>query len=186
MIIFVLFMLFPNQIVLLIRWLHNKHNFSICHFRLTINQSAHIKSIILKMRKSIGGLKHLSNYLPRNAFNQLHKLYVRPHLDYRGFIYHIPAEICDVDHSNILPKLMDKLEFIQYSAAPAITRIWRGTSRHKLYLELGWDSLNSRRWSRRLTLFHKILNNLTPLYTKEPAPSPHQQTCFLRNRDEVR
>ena len=38
-------------------------------------------------------------------------------------------------------------------------------------VRLGWESLNPRGWSRRLTLFYKIMNNLTHLYTKEPVPS---------------
>ena len=46
---------------------------------------------------------------------------------------------------------MEKLEQIQYSAALAITGAWRGTSREKLYDELGWESLNLRRWSKRYT-----------------------------------
>ena len=80
---------------------------------------------------------------------------------------------------------MEQLESVQYSAALAITRTWRGTSREKLYAELGWESLSSRRWSRGLTLFYKIINNLTPLYTKEPI-SPLQQPNYpLRSQDVV-
>ena len=131
-------------------------------------------------------LKHLSNYLPRKTLDQLYKLYVRPHLDYGDVIYHFPAKICDLSHNITLPKLTGKLESVQYSAALAITGTWRGTSRDKLYLELGWESLNFRRWSRRLTLFYKILNNLTPLYTKESIPSSHQLNYFLRDRDAIR
>ncbi len=63
---------------------------------------------------------------------------------------------------------------------------WKGTSREKLYTELGWESLSSRRWSRRLILFYKIMNNLTPLYTKEPIPQPHHSTYSLRNPGVIR
>ena len=80
---------------------------------------------------------------------------------------------------------MEKLESVQYSAARAVTGTWKGTSREKLYIELGWESLSSRRWSRRLTLFYKILNNLTPLYTKEPIPQSHQSNYSLRNQNVV-
>ena len=162
----------------------HKHLGIILDTRLSF--SSHVKSIISKTRKGIGMLKHLSNYLPRKTLDQLYRLYVRPHLDYEDVIYHIPAKICDVSHNITLPKLMDKLESVQYSAGLAITGTWRGTSRDKWYLELGWESLNSRRWSRRLTLFYKILNNLTPLYTKEPIPSSHQLNYFLRDRDAIR
>ena len=80
---------------------------------------------------------------------------------------------------------MEKIESVQYSAALAVTGTWRGTSRAKLYAELGWESLSSRRWSRRLTLFYKIINNLTPLYTKEPIPPLHQSSYSLRNQDAI-
>ena len=66
---------------------------------------------------------------------------------------------------------MEKLESVQYSAALAVTGTWRGTSREKLYAELGWESLSSRRWSRRLILFYKIMNNLTPPVYKGANPT---------------
>ena len=80
---------------------------------------------------------------------------------------------------------MEKLEAVQYSAAIAVTGTWRGTSREKLYAELGWESLSSRRWSRRLTLFYKIMINLTPSYTQEPIPSLRQSNYSLRNGDVI-
>ena len=79
----------------------------------------------------------------------------------------------------------EKLESVQYSAARAITGTWRGTSQEKLYAELGWESLSSRRWSRRLTLFFKIINNLTPDYTKDPIPPLQQSHYSLRNQDAI-
>ena len=78
---------------------------------------------------------------------------------------------------------MEKLESVQYSAALAVTGTWRGTSREKLYAELGWESLSSRRWSRRLTLFYKI-NDLTPWYAKEPIP-PLQRPNYSHGNQAV-
>ena len=66
--------------------------------------------------------------------------------------------------------MMEKLERVQYNAALAVTGTWRGTNRSKLYEELGWESLNDRRWSRRLIQFYKIHNNLTPWYLRENLP----------------
>ena len=60
--------------------------------------------------------------------------------------------------------MMEMTERIQYHAALAITETWRGTSRNKLYNELGWESLSDRRWSRRLLQFFKIRNSMTPSY----------------------
>ena len=125
-------------------------------------------------------MKYLSKYLPRHTLNELYKLYVRPHLDYGDVIYHIPAKICEFSQNTFLPNLMEKIESVQYSAALAITGAWRGTSQQKLYAELGWESLSSRRWSRRLTLFYKIVNNLAPDYTMDPIPQLHQSGYSLR------
>ena len=100
-------------------------------------------------------------------------------------LYHIPAKVCEFSHNIILPNLMEKLEAVQYSAAIDVSGTWRGMSREKLYAELGWESLSSRRWSRRLTLFYKIMNNLTPSYTQEPIPSFRQSNYSLRNGEVI-
>ena len=130
-------------------------------------------------------LRFLSKYLPRHTLNEMYKLYVRPHLDYGDVIYHIPHNICEYSHSVVLTNQMEKLESVQYSAALAITGAWKGTSRDKLYDELGWESLNLRRWSRRLILFYKIVNNLTSDYTRHPIPHLQESNYDLRRRATI-
>ena len=78
---------------------------------------AHINSFISKARKGIGLLKYLSKSSPRYTHNDLYKLYVRPHLDYRDVFYHAPAKVCNYGQNIILPSLMEKIESVQYSAA---------------------------------------------------------------------
>ena len=82
-----------------------------------------------------------------------YKMYVRPHLDYGDVIYH-----------NQRADLMDFVERVQYKAALIVSGCWQGTSREKLYEELGWESLSDRRWLHRLTIFYKMLIDL-PLIT---------------------
>ena len=84
-------------------------------------------------------VKFLPKYLPRNTLTELYKLYVRPHLDYGDVICHIPPQKCDFSQDTSLNNHMEKLESVQYSAALAVTGAWKGTSREKLYEELGWD-----------------------------------------------
>ena len=110
---------------------------------------------------------------------------MRPHLDYGDVIYHIPEKVCEFSQNIILPNLMEKLESVQYSAALAVSGTWRGASREKLYTELGWESLSSRRWCRRLTLFYKFVNNLSPGYTVDPIPPLHQSQYCLRDQDVI-
>ena len=62
---------------------------------------------------------------------------------------------------------------------------WKGTSREKLYEELGWESLSLRRWSRRLVLFYKIVNDITPDYTRYPIPQLPQAMYSFRNADVI-
>ena len=64
----------------------------------------------------------------------------------------------------------NKLEPIQYNAALAITSAIRGTSREKIYSELGLESLQDRRWYRKLYVFYKILNNMSPKYLSYIIP----------------
>ena len=62
---------------------------------------------------------------------------------------------------------MDMLESIQYQAGLIATGCWQKTNREKLYDELGWESLSSRRNNRRLFNYHKILSGESPAYLKE-------------------
>ena len=126
-----------------------------------------------------------SELTTKKSRTKLNKDYCEAHLDYGDVLYHIPAKICEFSQNTFLPNLMEKIESVQYSAALAITGAWRGTSQRKLYAELGWESLSSRRWSRRLTLFYKIVNNLAPDYTMDPSPQLHQSGYSLRKQDVV-
>ena len=106
----------------------------------------------------------------------------RPHLDYCDVIYHIPSKQYQL--GEVLNYLMEKLEQVQYLAALAVTGTWRGSSRSKLYEELGWESLTDRRLSRRIMQFHKIVNNKTPTYLKNKLPPP-RHALYRYNNDNT-
>ena len=89
-------------------------------------------------------IKHLSKYLPVKALLLLYISLVRPHFDYCDIILHILpfgnerfVNLINNEHLNIL---MAKIESVQYQAALAITGTWQGTSRIKLYNELGLET----------------------------------------------
>ena len=63
-----------------------------------------------------------------------------------------------------------KMETIQYNAALAITGAIRGSSREKLYQELGLETLQQRRWYRKLCCFYKILKSQSPKYLYSIIP----------------
>ena len=60
--------------------------------------------------------------------------------------------------------ICNKIEKLQYIAALAITRAIRGSSKEKLYRELGFEYLSSRRWLKKLCLFYKNVLNKFPNY----------------------
>ena len=62
---------------------------------------------------------------------------------------------------------MFKLEAVQYNVCLAITGAIRGTSRERFYHELGLETLNNRRWSRKLFFFHKIIEGFSPSYLQK-------------------
>ena len=73
---------------------------------------------------------------------------------------------------------------VQYEAARLVTGAIKGTSFARLYKELAWVSLSSRRKLHLLSQFYKIVKNLAPYYVSELLPklsSEHTIYC-LRSR----
>ena len=81
--------------------------------------SNHVEKNISKANKDIGVLRKLCNILPRNYLIAIYKSFIRPQLDYGIIIFD------------------QQIESVQYNAALAITGTIQGTSREKVYKELG-------------------------------------------------
>ena len=103
-----------------------------------------------KAKKIIGILKHLSKFLPLKTLNQMYKTLVRSHLDYCDIIYHMPQIVRQPPLGVSLHELMESVEQIQFQASLAITGCLKGSSRDRLYEELGWDSLSDRLNNNRI------------------------------------
>ena len=69
-------------------------------------------------------------------------IFIRPHLDYGDVI---------IDHA-YNKSFHESLESLQYNASLAITRAIGGTSKQKLYQDLGLKSLQHRRWFSKLCI----------------------------------
>ena len=117
-----------------------------------LNFQEHIKNILTKVNETIGLLRKLQNILPRESLLTIFKSFVRRHLDYGNVIY-------DQSYNNTFHQ---KMESIQYNAALAITGAIRGSSREKLYQELGLESLKQRRCYRKLCYFFKLTKTILP------------------------
>ena len=99
------------------------------HFGLTLDQKLtfqhHVNGKTKKTMKRIGLLRKLQPTLPRTSLLTIHKLFIRPHLDYGEAVY-------DQTSNNAFS---NKLETVQYNAVLAITGTIKSTSREKLHQE---------------------------------------------------
>ena len=114
----------------------------------------YIQCILTKTRKTIGLIRKLQPITPRVALLTIYKSFLTPHLDYGDVIYDRAFH----------ESFQNKLESAQYKTALAITGDIKGSSREKLYQELGLESLKSRRWYQKLCLFFKLKKNKHPSY----------------------
>ena len=109
----------------------------------------HLKNVFNKPNKTIGLLRKLSNLLPRQSLVAIYKAFVRPYLVYGDALY-------DQTFNN---SFCAKMKSIQYNACLAITGAIRGTSRQKIFQELGLKSLQLRHRYRKICLFYKVFKN---------------------------
>ena len=119
-----------------------KHSGSKLGNWLTIDK--HLTNVSNKISKTIGLLCKLQNILPRPALLIIYKRFIRPHLDYGDIIYDQAYKL----------SFHQKLKSIQYKATLALTRAIGGSSKEKLYQELGLQFLQLLRWYRKLCCFY--------------------------------
>ena len=112
----------------------------------------HLNEKISKAIKGISLIKKLHKYLPRKSLLCIYKSFVRSHLDYADIIYDQPQNNA----------FSNKIQSVQYNAALAITGAIRGSSRERLYEELGLESLGERRWYHKLVYFFNIALGNSP------------------------
>ena len=131
----------------------------------------HLNDKISKANKGVGLIKRLYFYLPRKSLLNIYKSFIRPHLDYGDVIYDQPSNdsFCKI------------IESVQYKAALAITGTIKGSSRERLYQELGLESLSDRRWYRRLVYYFNIVSRKSPAYLCSLLPAKQQSYDPLRS-----
>ena len=105
-------------------------------------------------------IRKMNLLLPSSSLLTIYKSFVRSHLDHGDVI-------CDQQNYS---HLTDKIRAVQYNAPLAITAAIRGTSKEKLYRELGVESLKDRRWLSQMPYLYKIASTKSPLYLYEIIP----------------
>ena len=112
--------------------------------------------------------------LPRPVLMTMYKAFVRPHLDYGDIIY--DEAFNETFHQ--------KPESVQYSACVALSEAIRGSSREKIYHELGMESLQCWRWYRKRCLFYTIFKENRPVYLFNLIPTKNSNYS-ARNTDKT-
>ena len=153
-------------------WKSQKHLGILLDAKLTLGE--HYKTIFSKTNRTIELLRKLQNLLPRAALITIYKAFVRPHLDCDDVLY----------DQAFNASFHEKLESIQYNACLALIGTIRGTSKEKIYRELGLESLQIRWWYRKLCLFHKIYENQSSSYLYNIIPTTNTHYTF-RNSDKI-
>ena len=91
----------------------------------------HQRLLFSKTNRTIGLLRKLQCLTPRSALLIICKTFVGTHIDNGGIIYKKAYN----------SSFHQKIESVQYTACLEITGAIRGTSKEKLYNELGLESL---------------------------------------------
>ena len=110
-----------------------------------LDWSLHINETCSKAHKKLAVLRSV-RLLHRNTLDILYKLTVRSIIDYGLTVFGSTLKQSD----------LDRLERLQYSAGKICTGALHLTSKEKLNLEMGWESIKTRIDFLGLSLFHKI------------------------------
>ena len=113
--------------------------------------SSHINNIYNSATKQISVLRKFKYIFCRNNLNIIYLSYSLPLLEYS----------CELWDAVVLGMQ------INWNAARIIIGLPIFGSRESLYFETGWESLETRRNWRKLSLFHEIHNNKAPGYMIE-------------------
>ena len=119
-------------------------------------------------------MQKLQKAFPRSVLMAMYKAFVRPHLDYGDIIYH--EAYSNTFHQN--------LESSQYNACLPISGTISGSSRENIYHELCLESLQHRRWHRKLCLSYKIFKENKPVYLFNLIPTKNSN-YNTRNTNKI-
>ena len=109
----------------------------------------HINHITSKAWTRINVMRKLKFVLDRKSLQTIYFTFVRPILEYSDIIW-----------DNCTQYEKDELDKIQLEAARIVSGTTKLVSPASLYMELGWESLSSRRRKHKLVMFYKMINGL--------------------------
>ena len=106
-------------------------------------------------------MRKLKFKLDRKALETFYLVFIRPILEYGDVIW----DNCTQYEKNELDKIQNEAGRIAIGATKLI-------SLNALYKETNWETLSHRRETHKVTLFYKMINQLTPNYLSSLVPRP--------------
>ncbi|MCG7879157.1 MAG: reverse transcriptase domain-containing protein, partial [Candidatus Thiodiazotropha endolucinida] len=150
------------------------------HLGLTFSDSCnwkiHVKNISEKACTRLNLLRALKFRVSRKALEKMYMSFIRPLLEYSDVVW----DNCSLESKK-------QLDAIHVEAARIITGATKLCSVEKLFSELGWESLQSRRNKHKLVIFYKALHGIAPEYLFDLVPATLQERTRynLRNSDHI-
>ena len=118
-------------------------------------------------------MRKLKFHLDRKSLEIIYTSFIRPKLEY-----------CNEIWDNCADYEKEDLENIQKEAARIATGTTKLVSIENLNREIGWVTLEVRKNEQKLTLFYKMVHNLTPSYL---PPTVNETSNYnLRNSNDIR
>ena len=136
----------------------------------------HINYIKEKAWFRVNVMRKLKFKLDRKSLEIIYTAFIRPLLEYGDVIWDNCAEYEKAD-----------LDKIQNEAARIATGATKLVSLYTLSNEIGWETLEQRRKNHRLTLFYKMVYNITPYYLSNliPPTVSNLSRYNLRNSNDL-
>ena len=123
----------------------NVHKHLGLYLSSSLDWSEQIKQVCLKANRKLSVLRSVK-LLSRQTLDVLYKITVRSVIDYA-----LPVYLKTLKQTEIA-----RLENIQYRAAKIVSGAFHYTSKNKLNIELGWETIEKRSDILSLNIFHKI------------------------------
>ena len=121
-------------------------------------------------------MRKLKFKLDRKSLETIYLTFIRPLLEYGDVIW-----------DNCTQYEKDELDKIQNEAARIVTGTTKLVSIISLYNETCWETLERRRYNHKITLFYKMMHNITPLYLLSLVPQSigNLSRYNLRNSNDL-
>ena len=123
------------------------------NFSNTGSWDEHVKSISEKSWSRINLLKALKFRVLRKSLEKIYFAYIRPLLEYSDTVW-----------DNCSSESRKRLDSVHVDAARIVTEATKLCSIDKLFIELGWESLQTRRNKHKLVTFYKIMHGIALNY----------------------